>query len=212
MSGQKSIPLGFSLNMYRFECSFILWPMGHFTGILRNSLMIPSWGDNFTCVSVGDLLVIVQIYSSLPDPEWTITTKDPNYKAISTLLLAAKNTRLTHSIEATPARLGFKGFIVTEGNAAHLLLGKETEKLHSLLLESRAEGLNSRQQPTRNWDRDHFKCCQTRDCPREVQTLLAPLRHEPMVRDCCKTLQQLLRLCEYKTDEYLCSTWSRKGI
>lgn len=84
--------------------------------------------------------MIVQIYSSLPDPEWTITAKHPNYKAISTLLLAAKNTLLTHSIEATPARLGFKGFILTEGNAAHLLLGKKTEKLQSLLLESRPMG------------------------------------------------------------------------
>lgn len=95
------------------------------------------WSADGLGKNPGDLQVIVQIYSSLPDPHWIITVKNPNYKAISALLLAAKNGGFAHSIDATPARLGFKGFIVTEEKAAHLFLGKETDKLQSLLLKTR---------------------------------------------------------------------------
>ncbi|XP_015759188.1 PREDICTED: uncharacterized protein LOC107338463 [Acropora digitifera] len=95
------------------------------------------WSADGFAKNPGDLQVIVQIYSSLPDPHWIITVRNPNYKAIRTLLLAAKNGSFAHSIDATPARLGFKGFIVTEEKAAHLFLGKETDKLQSLLLKTR---------------------------------------------------------------------------
>lgn len=100
-------------------------------------ILLLFWSAGGFAKNPGDLHVIVQIYSGLPDPHWTITVRNPNYKAISALLLDAKNGGFAHSIDATPARLGFKGFIVTEEKAAHLFLGEETDKLQSLLLKTR---------------------------------------------------------------------------
>ena len=81
--------------------------------------------------------MIVQVYSALPDPDWPIPAGSPSYKDISTLLVSAKK----YSIEATPARLGFKGFIVKDGKAAHLILGPETTKLQKLLLTTMPKDL-----------------------------------------------------------------------
>ena len=81
----------------------------------------------------------VAVYSGRVDPTWSVPSSHPYYKEISGLLLTSK----TYSVDAMPARLGYKGFVVLEGKKAQLIVGRETTKLQQLLLQTAKRGLLS---------------------------------------------------------------------
>ena len=80
----------------------------------------------------------VGVFSGQPDPQWQVSGTDPDYKEIQRLLVEARNAKLTSRPENTPARLGYKGFLVqdTAMKKEELIIGPETMKLQQLLLKT----------------------------------------------------------------------------
>lgn len=85
----------------------------------------------------GNLAVTLVIYSGLPDPEWDVLESDPDYSQIQILLSNARADGFVFSPEATPAKLGYKGFLVRDASmVAQLIVGSDTIPLQQQLLAS----------------------------------------------------------------------------
>ena len=79
----------------------------------------------------------LEVFSGVPDREWTITQNHQNFSEIRNLISSAT----TYKPEDAPSKLGYQGFIVQEvknGNKqpAVLIVGPATEQLQMLLLWS----------------------------------------------------------------------------
>lgn len=71
--------------------------------------------------------VTLAVFSGMPDPEWTVPANQ-----IKGLLAGAK----TYHPADMPARLGYKGFVLQNGNTARLVVRAETKKLQLQLLQT----------------------------------------------------------------------------
>lgn len=67
------------------------------------------------------------VFSGMPDPEWTVPANQ-----IKGLLAGAK----TYHPADMPARPGYKGFVLQNGNTARLVVRAETKKLQLQLLQT----------------------------------------------------------------------------
>lgn len=78
------------------------------------------------------------VFSGVPDPQWMITPNTFNYQQIQKLYKSAKNLGATYQPEQMPDHLGYKGFLVEEGDQspARLIVGPKTTRLQYLLLQS----------------------------------------------------------------------------
>ena len=84
---------------------------------------------------------MLEVFSGVPDPKWTIQQDNSKYKAIKDSL---RNAR-THSPVDAPSKLGYRGFVVQEVNQGNeqpekLVVGNETKNLQLMLLQSSPEG------------------------------------------------------------------------
>lgn len=77
------------------------------------------------------------VFSGRRDPEWKVPSSDPSYQKICDLLAGAR----TYKPEEMPARLGFKGFLVRDGQNQRLIVGRETKQLQQKLLDTMPTGL-----------------------------------------------------------------------
>lgn len=91
----------------------------------------------------GEYKVTLSIYSGLPDPVWKFDSQHESFKAIKEHLDDARGKGITYRHEQMPSILGFRGFLVQSFDAeqADLIVGKGTEALQKLLLDSMPEGL-----------------------------------------------------------------------
>jgi hypothetical protein len=85
--------------------------------------------------------VTLVVFSGLPDPQWLIKPKNPNYQKIQGLLKKAKNGA-TYLPQQMPAQLGYRGFLVRENKqkSASLILGLKTKELQKMLLKTLPQG------------------------------------------------------------------------
>jgi len=80
------------------------------------------------------------IFSGRPDPHWEIQANAPKMAQIKVLLLLAKKTKTFYKRDDIPARLGYKGFLVTFEGEERLILGPKTLALQQLLFETMPGG------------------------------------------------------------------------
>ena len=83
----------------------------------------------------------MSVFSGRPNPEWQVPSKHPDYRKISEGLRTANNRRLVYCIDAMPAILGYRGFVVQEGKKAQLIFGRKTITLQKVLLKTMPKGL-----------------------------------------------------------------------
>ena len=83
------------------------------------------------------------IYSGLPDPVWAVHSHNEKFREIKELLANARAKGNCYRQEHIPAVLGYRGFLVHHQGVgdAELVLGKETEALQKLLLDTMPDGL-----------------------------------------------------------------------
>lgn len=82
-------------------------------------------------------IVTLEVFSGVPDPQWTIGQDDPKFSEVKRLFRAANK----YQIEEAPAKLGYEGFVVQEVKKGQyepsvLIVGPETEELQLLLLKT----------------------------------------------------------------------------
>ncbi|XP_068762302.1 uncharacterized protein [Montipora capricornis] len=89
-------------------------------------------------VSPEALNVTLAVFAGVPDPQWTITPNTLNYQEIQKLYKEAKNLGATYSLKQMPAHLGYKGFLVEEGDQdlVRVIVGPKTTPLQNLFLQS----------------------------------------------------------------------------
>ena len=92
---------------------------------------------------LGEYKVTLSIYSGLPDPVWKFDSQHESFKTIKEHLDDARGKGITYRREQMPSILGFRGFLVQSFDAeqADLIVGKGTEALQKLLLDTMPEGL-----------------------------------------------------------------------
>ena len=100
---------------------------------LNNTSFFYSGEDGF--------IVTLEVFSGVPDPQWTIKQNHPKYTTIKSSLGSAK----TYKPEHAPSKLGYEGFVVREvinGKEKQevLIVGNETKKLQLDLLSSIPDG------------------------------------------------------------------------
>ena len=83
----------------------------------------------------------LEVFSGVPDPQWTIRQNHPKYTKIKSSLSSATK----YGPENAPSKLGYEGFLVQEVKNGKkqqevLIVGKETEELQLLLLSSIPDG------------------------------------------------------------------------
>ena len=106
--------------------------------LLQNNLTEHTTELYFSLTSGEDsLIVTLEVFSGVPDPQWTIQENHPNYTKIKNSL----NSATKYSPENAPSKLGYEGFLVQEvinGNnqSEVLIVGPETEQLQLDLLYS----------------------------------------------------------------------------
>ena len=78
------------------------------------------------------------IFSGRRDPEWSISSRNPEYAEIKQLLDNARTAGFAYDPIRMPPRLGYKGFVVKASNMnkRELIVGPNTVKLQQLLLET----------------------------------------------------------------------------
>lgn len=101
----------------------------------------------------GDVTVTLVMFSGVPDPEWTVTSTDPDYLDVQTRLNNAIQNGLVYQPEDLPAVLGYKGFLVREhdvkkkktvlqGEAEErLIVGPVTVELQKRLFKTMPKGI-----------------------------------------------------------------------
>ena len=82
------------------------------------------------------------IFSSIPDPQWTINLRLSKYSEVRNSYDAAKHKGNLYEKERMPVILGYKGFLLRECRRIRPLLayGQNTKKLQRDLLETVPEG------------------------------------------------------------------------
>jgi len=87
----------------------------------------------------GDLTVTLMVFSSVPDPKWTISSNHKDNTEIQTHLSAAIKNDLAYHPEDMPSILGYKGILVepnTKKKSVRLIVGLETVKLQTMLFNT----------------------------------------------------------------------------
>ncbi|KAK3735051.1 hypothetical protein QZH41_001738 [Actinostola sp. cb2023] len=84
------------------------------------------------------LTVRLAYFSGRRNPKWDITPSTPNYAKITQLYNAAKAGKAIFLPTNMPAKLGYRGFLVSENAKVRpgLILGSKTKDLQKLLLQS----------------------------------------------------------------------------
>lgn len=71
-----------------------------------------------------------------------VNSNEPQYAQIKQLLGEARKAKTAYSPDAMPAKLGYKGYLIQEaGKQPELIVGRGTEPLQNLLLETMPEKL-----------------------------------------------------------------------
>lgn len=90
--------------------------------------------------TAGQLRITLAFFSGRPDPSWMVNSNEPQYAQIQQLLGQARKTETAYSPDAMPARLGYKGYLIQEaGKQSELIVGRGTEPLQKLLLQTMPE-------------------------------------------------------------------------
>lgn len=87
------------------------------------------------------LNVVLEVFSGVRDPSWTIQQGNSNYQEI----IASLNSATLYEPDEAPPKLGYQGFVVQEvkqgqKQSQKLVVGSETESLQLMLLRSSPEG------------------------------------------------------------------------
>ena len=92
-------------------------------------------------LGTDSFIVTLEVFSGVPNPQWTIQKGHPAYSEIKRLLSSAAK----YEPEDAPSKLGYEGFIVEEVKKGKkqpevLIMGPETKELQLLLLQNAPEG------------------------------------------------------------------------